>query len=192
MELAADHLDRLLGKSCIDRLVHEGCVAQDRDAVGSDQPQQGCQRARPQEDRHANDQDTSVELGGRQASKTKLQVPSVEPPDDEHAGAHEDDVEEQRRVREQAVDAEHQRHHEIVGGEVAQVVVDARLHLAKVGRFGEALEIAELGHGLEVGEAGADGLRAHRVGELIEIQSVGDSIDGDADSCHRGEDRGRR
>jgi len=36
LEFAADHLDRLLGKSCIDRLVHKGSVTESSHTNGSD------------------------------------------------------------------------------------------------------------------------------------------------------------
>lgn len=43
-ELAADHLDRLPGKSLIDRLVHKSSVANDDNAASTNQPKDSGER----------------------------------------------------------------------------------------------------------------------------------------------------
>ncbi|KFY68852.1 hypothetical protein V498_10555 [Pseudogymnoascus sp. VKM F-4517 (FW-2822)] len=113
-----------------------------------------------------DDKEESVELGGGEAVGTELQVAAVELANGPHATDDEEDDEEEERVRHQAVDAEHHEHGRIVAGEVAQVPVDARLGLAEVGGLGQTLEVEELGDGLDVGEAGADCLRAE-AGEAV-------------------------
>lgn len=84
----------------------------------------------------------------------------------------------------QGVDAEHQDHHEVVAGEVAQVVVDPGLHLSKIGRFGQSLEIKELGDGFKIGESRGQGLGSYTSEPVRQVQSRRDYVDGDLQSRH--------
>lgn len=125
-------------------------MADDGDTAGSDQPGNGREGRGNQANWYRDYQQASVELAGRGFESTDLKVTSVELTDEEHAEGDKDDVEEQPPVRQQGVDAEHNENDAVVAAEVAEVVVDARLNLAKVLRLGKALEVEELGQGPEV------------------------------------------
>lgn len=114
MEFAADHLDRLLGKSILDRAIHERGMAENGDASGSDQPKKRRDRRRNKCHRDSNTGKTSVELrrGGPEGSN--FQVASSQLADRPHAANDEDNVEEKPEVGEQAVNAEHDKDHGIV------------------------------------------------------------------------------
>lgn len=204
-ELAADHLDRLPGKSLIDRLVHEtrvtlmavskGKAAQcclgsatykNTRAARSNEPEQGRERRGNKTDGNADNQQTSPELRGGRPERSDLEVASVQLADAEHARHHKDDIKEQQPVGQQGVDAEHEEDDGIVAGEVAQVVVDAGLHLAKVGRLGQALEVEELGDGAQVGEAAAQRSRAQALEALSQVEAGRDEVEGDLDARHFG------
>ncbi|KFZ11316.1 hypothetical protein V501_04826 [Pseudogymnoascus sp. VKM F-4519 (FW-2642)] len=131
-----------------------------------------------------DDEEEGVELGGGDAVGPELEVATVELANGPHAADDEEDDEEEERVRHQAVDAEHHEYGGIVAGEVAQVPVDARLGLAEVGGLGQALEVEELGDGLDVGEAGADGLRAEASKAVGEVESRREDVQGDLNACH--------
>lgn len=153
MEFAADHLDRLLGKSLLDWLVHEGSVTENSDSRGSDQPEHSRERGGPQAKGNRDDEERGVELRRRNSAASKLEIIALELADSVHATNHEADDKEEQQVGEQAVDAKHNKDSGIVAREVAQVIVDSALDLAKVGRLGDALEVKELGNGSQVGEA---------------------------------------
>lgn len=67
---------------------------------------------------------------------------------------------------------------------MAQVPVDARLGLAEVGGLGQALEVEELGDGLDVGETGADCLRTEAGKTVGKVQSRREDVQGDLNACH--------
>lgn len=61
-EFAADHLDRLLGKSILNRFFHQCCMAQHRHTRGANQPQDSSEWRRPQAQRHRDNEQSSVQL----------------------------------------------------------------------------------------------------------------------------------
>lgn len=61
-EFAADHLDRLLGKSILDWFFHQRCMAQHRHARSANQPQHSGEGRRPQAQRHRDNEQGSVQL----------------------------------------------------------------------------------------------------------------------------------
>lgn len=193
-ELAADHLDRLLGKSILDWFIHQSSVTKDGHTSGANQPENRGDGRGPDTQGHANAQQSRVELRSVEAAEAQIQVASVQLADTPETGRHKDDDEQQERVGQQAVDAEHDKDHGIVAREVGEVVVDTALDFTKVGGLGQALEVEELGNRPEVGEAGAQRLAADAVEAITETR--GDRVNGDLDG-HSGkwwalrEDRGR-
>jgi hypothetical protein len=159
-------------------------VSDDDDAGSSDEPEHGSEGRGPQTDRNGNDEQCRVELGRGSAPAADLQVVSVKFANGEHASDYEADVEEQRQVGEQAIDAEHGEDSGIVAGEVAQVVIDAALGLAKAGRLRDALDVEELANGTQVGKAGGDGRGAQAVEASREVHAGRQGVDGDAEARH--------
>lgn len=178
-ELAADHLDRLLGKSTLDWLIHKSSVTEDGHASCADQPKDCREGRSPEPKRDANAQQTRVELRSVEAAEAQVQVAAIQYTNAPKTGGHEDDEEEQGGSGQQAVDAEHHENDGIVAGEVAQVVVDPALDLPKVGGLGDALEVEELGNGAQVGESGAQRLAAEGVEAVTETR--GDRVDRNLD-----------
>ena len=185
-ELAADHLDRLPGKSLIDGLIHKRSVAEDDHAASTDQPQRRGQRRCDDSYRDRNAVQRRVELRGCEALLAELQVAAVEFANDIVPADNEHDVEEQIEVGEQRIDGEHDKHGRVVAGEVAQVVVDTRLHLAKVGRLRDALEVEELADGAEVGESRGDGSRPEAGEPVSQVKARRQSVQRDLYACHVG------
>ena len=159
LEFAADHLDRLLGKSCIDRFVHERGVTQHSHTGGSYQPQSSSYWRRPDEDWDADDKQDRVELRCGEGGHSQLQLAAVKLSNCKEADTHEDHVKEESEVGEEAVDSKHGRQGDVVALEVCQVVIDPALYLAEVRRFGEPFEIEEFSYRFEIGEAGGERLR---------------------------------
>lgn len=122
-------------------------------AAGADQPHDGADGRRNQAHRNGDDIETRVELGGGNAGLTNLEICAVESSNQVHAGDNEDNVEEEPGVGEEGIDAKHHKDDGIVAGEVAQVVVDARLGLSEIGRLGHALDVEELRDRAEIREA---------------------------------------
>lgn len=161
LEFAADHLDRLLGKSCIDRLVHERGVTQDSHTDRSYQPQGSGYRRRPDEDWDADDKQDGVKLGCGEGGHSQLQIAAVKLSNGKEADAHEDHVKEESQVGEEAVDSKHGCQGEVIALEVCQIVIDPALYLAEVCRFGEPFEIEEISYRFEIGEASGERLRTN-------------------------------
>ena len=178
-ELAADHLDRLLGKSILDRFIHQGSVAEDGDTGGTNQPQGSRKGRSPDAERHANAQQDGVQLRGVETTESQVQVPAFQLANAVETGADEDDHKQQQRVGQQAVDAEHHKDDGIVAGEVGEVVVHPALDFTKVGRLRQALEVEEFGDRAQVGKAGAERLAADVVEAIAKTR--GDGINGDLD-----------
>jgi hypothetical protein len=63
-ELAADHLDRLPGKSLIDGFFQKCGVTEDGHARSANQPQEGREAASNQTQGDGDDEKSSVKLGG--------------------------------------------------------------------------------------------------------------------------------
>lgn len=178
-ELAADHLDRLLGKSILNWFVHHRGVAKDGHTGSTNQPQDGrdggCQEAHG----HRDTEQGRVQLGSVETPEAQVQVATVQLANSPETGADEDNEEHQSPVGQQAVDAEHDKDDGIVAREVAEVVVDATLDFTKVGGLGQALEVKEFRDRAQVGESGAHGLAADAVESIAEPR--GDRVDGDLD-----------
>lgn len=163
MELAVDHLDRLLGKSRLDRLVHESGVAQDCEGAGTDEPEECAKGTCEEGQRQTDDQETGVELRRSGTEAGDLEIVALKLSNSPHTTGDEDDGEEQSQVSEKGVDGEHDDNGGIVAGEVAQVVVPSALDFTEVGRFGDALEIEEFADSLEISEAGAKALLSQTI-----------------------------
>lgn len=157
-------------------------MAQDGDTRGADQPEDGAKRRGPQAERDRNDEEGSVELRGSSAPAGNLEVIAFELADAEHAADDEANDEEQQQVCEQAVDAEHDEDGGIVAGEVAEIVVDSALHLAEVGRLGDALDVEELGDGPQIGEARRDRRRAQAVKAAGQVHAGRQGVDGNVEA----------
>lgn len=183
-ELAADHLDRLPGKSLIDRLVHKSSVAEDDHARSTNEPEQRRERRGVQAQGHRDDEKTGPQLGCGGLERADLEITTVELANEEHARNNKDDVEKQQPVGQQSVDAEHQEDDAVVAGEVGEVVVPSRLDLAKVGGLGEALHVEELADRTQVGEAAAQAAGTHAVEALLQAETVRQGVDGDLDASH--------
>ena len=183
-EIAADHLDRLPGKSLVDGLIHERSVAENSHARGTNEPQQRRDGRRNQTEGNGDDEKTSVELGRRCVEGADLKVAAVEQTNEVHAGDHEDDIKEQERVGDQSIDAQHRENDGIVGRVVAQIVVNAGLNLGKVGRLVQALEIEELADGAEVAEAAAQGTRGEAREAITKVDARGNGIDRNLNARH--------
>lgn len=183
-EIAADRLDRLPRKSLIDGLVQERSVTEDGHATGTNQPQDGGEGRCNESDRHGEHNQTRVELRGRCVNGTNVEIAPTELANGPHAAHDEDNVKEQPKVGDEAVDAEHGKEDGIVAGEVAEIIVDTRLDLAKVLRLRHALQIKEFRQWFEIGEAGAEGLRTHAGQTIGEVETRREHVNGDLDACH--------
>lgn len=154
-ELAADHLDRLLGKSILDWFVHQRGMAKDGHTGGADQPQKctegGCQERRGD----GNAEQSRVQLRSVETTEAQIEVAAIELANSKETGGNEDNKEQERPVGQQAVNAEHHKDDRIVAGEVAEVVVDTALDFTKILRLGQTLEVEELRDGAQVGKSGA-------------------------------------
>lgn len=168
-ELAADRLDRLPGKSLLEGLVHDGCVAKNDHTAGANEPHDGAEGRRDQTNRDGNDVQTGVQLRGGEAGLADLEILAVELADEEHAEDDEDDVEKKPGVGQQGVDAEHGKDHGIVAGEVTEIVVDTRLGFGEVLGLRQPLEVEELGNGPEVGESAGQGGRPDAVKPVSQL-----------------------
>lgn len=183
-ELAADHLDRLPGKSLIDGLIHKCGVTNDGHARCANQPEHGREGRSPQTKRHGDDDESSVELRSASTEGTNLKIIAVEAANDPHAGDDKDDVEEQDPVGEQSIDAEHDKDDSIVAREMAQVIVDARLHLGKVGGLRDSLHVEELGQRSKVGEATTERTRAKALEALAKVDAGRNDVQRDLNASH--------
>ena len=185
-ELAADHLDRLPGKSLIDRNLQKCSVTEDGHARSATQPQQRREGRGEKEQWDGNDEQTSLELRRSSTESSELQVTAIKTVQNEHADENEDDVKEQNPVGQQRVDAEHGKDDQVVCREVAQVVVDSGLGIAKVLGLGKALEVAELGNGTQVGESAAERTRAKALETILQVEARRQGVQGNLNARHVG------
>lgn len=185
-EPAVDHLDRLPGKSLIDRLVHQRRVAKDDDAARAEQPRDGGEGRGDQTDGNGDDGQAGVQLRRGGAQGADLEVASVELANEEHADGDEDDVEEQPPVGKERVDAEHDEDDGIVARVVAQIVVDTRLQLGKVLGLVDALDVQELRDGTQVREPASQGSRAHAGKAILKAEAGRQGVQGDLYTRHGG------
>lgn len=122
-------------------------------AAGANQPHDGADGRGNQADGNGDDIETRVELGRGNARLANLEICAVESANQIHASDNEDNVEEQPGVGQEGIDAKHDKDDSIVAGEVAQIVVDARLGLSEVGRLGHTLDVEKLRDRAEIREA---------------------------------------
>lgn len=122
-------------------------------AGSADQPKQGREWRGNQTQRDGDDEKARVQLRGSGTESADFKIAAVQASNEPHTDYHEDDIEQEEPVGQKSVQAQHAEDDSIVAGEVAQVVIDARLHLAKVGGLGESLEVEKLRDGPQVGEA---------------------------------------
>lgn len=181
-EFAADHLDRLLGKSILDRLFHKRGVTESSHASSTNQPEGKRDGRCPETERNSNDEQCGVELRGTCAKKSDVEIATVEFADPVHTTGDQYNDKEKNGVSEETVDAQHEEDDEVVAGEVGQVVVDTALHFAKVGGLGDTLYIEKLGDGFEIGKTRAHRCRAHALEAVAEARS--DEVDGDLELGH--------
>jgi hypothetical protein len=69
---------------------------------------------------------------------------------------------------------------------VAQVVVDSRLHLNKVVRLGETLEVEELVNRSQVGEAAAERTRSKALEAVAKVEARRNNVERDLNARHDG------
>lgn len=163
-ELAADHLDRLPRKSLIDRLVHHSGVTNDGYTASTKQPQDSAESRGNEAKDGDSDEQTGVELRRSSTKGTDDEVLTAEATQNPQTGDKQDNIEQQKRACDEGVDAQNEEDDHVVAGELSEVVVDAGLHLAEVGGFGEALEVEEFADGPQVGEPAGE----RRVAEAFE------------------------
>lgn len=185
-EIAADHLDRLPGKSLIDGLIQKCSVTEDGHARCADEPEQGRERRSNQTQRHGDTNKCSVKLRTRGTEGANFKIMSVKLSNEPHAHNHKDDVKEQQPVGKEGIDAEHNKDNGIVAGVVAQVVVDSRLHLNKVVRLGETLEVEELVDRSQVGEAAAERTRSEALEAVAQVEAGRNNVKRDLNARHDG------
>lgn len=181
-EHVADHLDHLPRKSLINGLVHHRRMANDDDTAGTDEPGNGSKGRRDKTDGDGDNIKTSVQLRGGGAHGAELEIAAIKLADEEHAGDHKDDIEKQPPVGQQSVDAEHDEDDGVVAGEVAEVVVDAGLHVGKVLGLGQALDIEELGQRTQVREARGQRGRPDAVEAVSQLEARRQHVDRDLDA----------
>ncbi|KAI6766439.1 hypothetical protein HG531_011661 [Fusarium graminearum] len=185
-EIAADHLDRLPGKSLIDGLVQKCGVTKDSHARCADEPEQGRERRGNQTQRHGDTNKCSVKLRTRGTKGANFKIVSIELSNEPHAHNHKDDVEEQQPVGQEGINAEHNKNNGIVAGVVAQVVVDSRLHLNKVVRLGETLEVEELVNRSQVREAAAERSGSEALEAVAKVEARRNNVERDLNARHDG------
>src|ERR1700761_919111 len=132
-------------------------MTQNSDAAGTDEPEHSPNGTRVDGEWDSDDEKAGVELRRGCPEKADIEIIALQLADSPHATNHQENDEEQRQVGEKAVDEEHDKDGGIVAGEVAKVVVDPALDLAKVLGLGEAAEVEELAYGLEVRKSRGDG-----------------------------------
>lgn len=115
---------------------------------------------------------------------TELQISAIEFANQPHASDHEDDVEEQSEVVQKGVDAEHDSDDRIITREVAEIVVNSRLHLGKVGGLRKPLHVEELGNRPQVSEAAANGSLTETGKPVAEVQARRQHVYRDLNACH--------
>lgn len=113
-ELAADHLDRLPGKSLIDGLIHKSSVTNNGDAAGTEQPENGAESWSNEAKNGNSDQQSSVALRRCSAESSNDEILSVQFAKKPQAGEKQNDVEQQEGAGDQGVDAENEETSSIV------------------------------------------------------------------------------
>ena len=166
-------------------------MANNDDETGTNKPGNSSKRRGDKTDGNSNNIETGVELRGGGAERADLEVAAVKLADDEHAGGNEDDIKQKPPVGQEGVDAKHDKDDGIVAGEVAEVVVDTRLHVTKVLWLGEALDVEELGDRAQVGEARGQRRRPDAVEAITQLEARGDHFDRDLDARGHGGRLGR-
>jgi hypothetical protein len=69
---------------------------------------------------------------------------------------------------------------------VAEVVVDSRLHLNKVGRLGETLEVEELANRSQVRETAAERAGSQTLEAVAKVEAGRNNVKGNLNARHDG------
>lgn len=69
---------------------------------------------------------------------------------------------------------------------MAEVVVDSRLHLNKVGGLGETLEVEELANRSQVGETAAERTGSQTLEAVAKVEAGRNNVEGDLNARHDG------
>lgn len=123
-------------------------------------------------------------MGGSKAGLADLKVLAVELSDEIHAENDEDDIEQEPRVGEEGVNAEHDKDNGIVAREVAQVVVDTRLDLSEVLGLRHALDVEKLRDRAQVRKAVGEGRRADVRESVAQVEPGGQGVERDLYARH--------
>jgi len=113
-----------------------------------------------------------------------LEVATIELANHPHTNGDEDNGEEESRVGQERVDAKHDEYDSIVAREVAEIVVNTRLHLGKITRLRQTLEVEELGDGTQVGEPVAERSGAETRETLAQVQARRQDVYRDLNARH--------
>lgn len=105
-----------------------------------------------------------------------------------HSTNDKEDEEEKCQVGEQAIDAQHKEDDDIVARKVSKVVINSGLDLAEVCRFGDALEVEELGDGPEVCKSRRQRLRSYARESVGQIETRRQNVNRNLNSRHFGRD----
>lgn len=159
-------------------------MAENGNASGSDQPQESRNRGRNEGNGDRNTGKCSVKLRRGSTECTNLKIIATKLANCPHATNNQDDVKEKPKVGEQAVDAEHDKDHGIVAGEIAEVVIDSSLYFPEVVWLRQSLQIQELGDRSDVGKSGGERLRSYTVETVGQVETGRQSVQRDADSSH--------
>ena len=107
-------------------------MTQNSDAGSTNQPESGAERIGKDGERDGDNNETGVELRSGGAKGTNLDITAFESANTPHTSGDEEDDKSKQPVGDEGVDAQHDEKGGIVAREVAKVVVDAVLDLAKV------------------------------------------------------------
>lgn len=152
-EFAERTLDRLLGKSILDGLVHESGMSEDGEAGSSNEPENRGEWRSDEAQRNRNAEKGGVQLGRGSLDGTDFEIGATQPANSPHSSDDEENDKQQQEVGQQRVDAQHYKDHGIVAGEVGEIVGCAALDFTEVLGLRNALEIEELAEGADVREA---------------------------------------
>ena len=118
-------------------------MTQNSDTASTNEPEHGGDRATEDEQRDRDACETGVQLAGRRGECANREILSSELADAPHAANDEEDDEEEREVRDQAVDEEHDKDGRVIAREVTQVIVHSALSVAPAVWLRNAADIEE-------------------------------------------------
>lgn len=127
----------------LDRLLHQRGVAAHRHDRRPNEPHHGGDRTgqKRQWDRH--DHEPGVQLRRVEPSERQHQVIAAQSADSKHPAGYKENHKHQKKVCHESIHAQNGHDRDVVGRIVAQVVGNAALGLAKVGRLGNPAKIKE-------------------------------------------------